>query len=41
VIRNGKTVDLNGTVKLNHVDAEKLRFTEASKTALKEQWLKN
>jgi predicted metalloprotease with PDZ domain len=41
VIRNGKTVDLNGTVKLNHVDAEKLRFTDASKTALKEQWLKN
>jgi predicted metalloprotease with PDZ domain len=41
VIRNGKTVDLNGTVKLNYVDAEKFRFTDPSKTALKEQWLKN
>jgi predicted metalloprotease with PDZ domain len=41
VIRNGKTVDLKGSVKLNKVDAEKLRFADASKTALKDQWLKN
>ena len=40
VIRNGETLDLKGTVKLNMVDAEKFQFKDASKAKLKEQWLR-
>ncbi|MGB4771713.1 MAG: hypothetical protein WBP58_09645 [Chitinophagaceae bacterium] len=39
VIRNGQTIDLKGTVKLNYVDGQKFIFRDVSKTALKEQWL--
>jgi predicted metalloprotease with PDZ domain len=41
VMRNGKIIDLQGTVKLNQVDAQQLRFRDASKTYLKDQWLKH
>lgn len=39
VIRNGKTIDLKGKVKLNQVDGIKIKFTDPSKTELKNQWL--
>lgn len=41
VIRNGKTIDLKGKVKLNQVDGNKIEFTDASKSKLKDQWLYN
>lgn len=41
VIRNGKTIDLKGKVKLNQVDGNKIEFTDKSKAKLKDQWLKN
>jgi hypothetical protein len=41
VIRNGKTIDLKGKVKLNRVDGNKIEFTDKSKAILKDQWLKN
>jgi predicted metalloprotease with PDZ domain len=41
VVRNGKTIDLKGRVKLNQVDGNKLEFTDKSKAILKDQWLKN
>ncbi len=41
VIRNGKTIDLKGKVKLNQVDGNKIEFTDKSKVVLKDQWLKN
>lgn len=40
VIRNGQTVDLKGTVKLNYVDGQRYMFRDASKAGLKEQWLR-
>jgi hypothetical protein len=39
-MRNGQTVDLQGNVKLNYVDGTKFIFRDDSKTALKEQWLR-
>jgi len=41
VIRNGKTIDLKGKVKLNQVDGNKIEFTDKSKAKLKDQWLYN
>jgi predicted metalloprotease with PDZ domain len=41
VIRNGKTIDLKGKVKLNQVDGIKILFTDKSKSKLKDQWLYN
>jgi len=41
VIRNGKTIDLKGKVKLNLVDGIKIEFTDQSKAKLKDQWLYN
>ena len=41
VVRNGKTLDLKGKVKLNQVDGNKIEFTDKSKAVLKDQWLKN
>ncbi len=40
VKRNGQVIELKGTVKLNYVDGSGFKFTDTTKTALKDAWLK-
>lgn len=41
ILRKGKAMELKGTVKLNYTDGPGFRFSDKSKLALKEAWLKN
>jgi hypothetical protein len=40
VKRNGQVVELSGKAKLNYVDGKGFKFTDESKRALNQAWLK-
>jgi predicted metalloprotease with PDZ domain len=41
IVRDGKKMELKGTIKLNYTDEQGFRFSDHSKLRLKDSWLKN